>query len=133
MRKYREWREVLVEQLVERGNVIGYLEAVMAEYQTHGNIAAVQMALERAVEAQSGISKFAEHTHTELQVLLKELSSEKAPRIDILRTILTALGCRLSIEPLECANLQSKIKDENRPIIKPHVDANPKLEITDNP
>ena len=132
MRKYREWREVLVEQLVERGNVIGYLEAVMEEYQTHGNIAAVQMALESAVEAQSGICKLAEHTHTELQILLKELSSEKAPRIDTLRTILTALGCRLSVEPLEGTDSAFESMDKNPPI-KPHGYANPKLEITDNP
>jgi len=77
MRKYREWREILVEQLVERGNVSGYLEAVMTEYQTHGNIAAVQMALESAVEAQGEISILAEHTHTALEILLKELSSER--------------------------------------------------------
>ncbi|MDE0423740.1 MAG: hypothetical protein OXI24_04415 [Candidatus Poribacteria bacterium] len=132
MRKYREWREVLIEQLVDRGNVIGYLEAVMEEYQTHGNIAAVQMALESAVEAQSEISKLAKHTHTELQVLLKELSSEKAPRIDTLRTILTALGCRLSVEPLEEVGSAFEIKGENHSV-KPPVDANPKLEITDNP
>ena len=63
MKKYREWREVLIEQLVERGNVIGYLEAVMEEYQTHGNIAAVQMALKSAIKAQGEISKLAENTH----------------------------------------------------------------------
>ena len=131
MKKYREWREVLIEQLVDRGNVSGYLEAVMAEYQTHGNIVAVQMALESAVEAQSEISKLAEHTRTELRVLLKELSSEKALRIDTLRTILTALGCRLSVEPLEGTGSVLEIKDENHPV-KPPMDANPKLEITDN-
>ena len=131
MKKYREWREVLIEQLVDRGNVSDYLEAVMAEYQTHGNIVAVQMALESAVEAQSEISKLAEHTRTELRVLLKELSSEKALRIDTLRTILTALGCRLSVEPLEGTGSVLEIKDENHPV-KPPVDANPKLEITDN-
>lgn len=131
MKKYREWREVLIEQLVERGNVIGYLEAVMEEYQTHGNIAAVQMALESAIEAQGEISRLAENTHIKPQMLLKKLSSEKALRIDTLRTILTALGCRLSVEPLEGAGSALEIEDENHPI-KPHVDVNPKLEITDN-
>ncbi|RKU34561.1 hypothetical protein C6496_19620 [Candidatus Poribacteria bacterium] len=131
MKKYREWREVLIEQLVDRGNVIGYLEAVMEEYQTHGNIAAVQMALESAVEAQSKISRLAEQNHIELQTLLKELSSEKALRIDPLRTILTALGCRLSVEPLEGPGSILEIEDENHPV-KPPVDANRKLEIADN-
>ena len=103
----------------------------MEEYQTHGNIAAVQMALESAIEAQGEISRLAEHTHIKPQVLLKKLSSEKALRIDTLRIILTALGCRLSIEPLEGAGSALEIKDKDHPI-KPHVDVNPKLEITDN-
>ena len=77
MRKYREWREVLVEQLVERGNVIGYLEAVIAEYQIHGNIAAVQKALESAIEAQREISRLAENTPIESQVLLKKTIQRK--------------------------------------------------------
>lgn len=131
MKKYREWREVLIEQLVERGNVIGYLEAVMEEYQTHGNIAAVQMALKSAIEAQGEISRLAENTHIEPQVLLKKLSNEKAIRIDTLRTIFTALGCRLSVEPLEGTGPAFESKDENHPV-KTHVDASPELEITDN-
>ena len=131
MKKYREWREVLIEQLVERGNVVGYLEAVMEEYQTHGNITAVQMALKSAITAQGEISRLAENTHIEPQVLLKKLSSEKAVRIDTLRTILTALGCRLSVEPLEGAGSALEIEDENHPI-KPPVDVNSQLEITDN-
>ncbi|MDE0314089.1 MAG: hypothetical protein OXM61_04240 [Candidatus Poribacteria bacterium] len=33
--------------------------------------------------------------------MLKTLSSDKAPHADMLGTILNALGCRLSIVPLE--------------------------------
>ena len=112
MRKYREWREVLLEQLVERGDVTGYLEAVMEEYQTHGDVVAVQMAIERAIEAQGGILKLSECNHIELQPLRKMLSNGKAPRIDTLRTILTALGCRLSIEPLQNGDPGLETKDE---------------------
>ena len=112
MRKMRAWSEVLIEQLIERGEVTGFLQAVMEAYQTHGDVVAVQMAIERAIEAQGGILKLAECTHIEPQPLLKMLSSEKAPRIDTLRTILTALGCRLSIELLENADPGLEIKDE---------------------
>ena len=42
-----------------------------------------------------------------------------------------ALMFRLSVEPLESAGSAFEIKDKDHPI-KPHVDVNPKLEITDN-
>ena len=132
MREMRAWSAVLIEQLVERGNVTGFLQAVMEEYQTYGDTPAVLIALESAVEAQGGISKLTERTHIEPQVLLKILSGEKAPRIDTLRTILTALGCRLSIEPLECENSRLEIKNED-PSVKPRTDANHSIEVaTDN-
>ena len=41
------------------------------------------------------------------QTLLEALSCEAAPRVDILVTILTALGCRLSIERLENEDFHS--------------------------
>jgi DNA-binding phage protein len=46
--------------------------------------------------------------------LQKILSSDKAPHIDTLGTILNALGCRLSIEPLEAENpdLESASEDQ---------------------
>ena len=100
MRKMRAWSEVLIEQLIERGEVTGFLQAVMEEYQTHGDVVAVQLAIEHAIEAQGGILKLAECNHIELQPLRKMLSNGKAPRIDTLRTILTALGCRrLQLNP----------------------------------
>ena len=112
MRKMRAWSEVLIEQLIERGEVTGSLSAVMEEYQTHRDVVAVQMAIERAIEAQGGILKLSECNHIELQPLRKMLSNGKAPRIDTLRTILTALGCRLSIEPLEKVDPGLETKDE---------------------
>ena len=45
--------------------------------------------------------------------LQKILSSDKAPHIDTLRTILNALGCRLSIEPLEAKKPYSEVAVEN--------------------
>jgi hypothetical protein len=39
--------------------------------------------------------------------LCSTLSCEAAPRVDMLVTILTALGCRLSIEPLKNEDFRS--------------------------
>ncbi len=53
------------------------------------------------VDAQIGISELAKRTHMSPDALQKILSSDKAPHIDTLGTILNALGCRLSIVPVE--------------------------------
>ena len=47
-----------------------------------------------------GVSEVAKKIGIAPQVLSDVLSSEKAPRLDTLNTILQALGCRLSIQPL---------------------------------
>ncbi len=102
MRKYRKWRDILIEQLaVDPTAAIGFLQAVMEDYQVFGNSAAVVSAVQVVVEAQGGVAEVAKRTSMDPQTLTKVLSSEDAPRVDTLRTILTAFGCRLSIEPLE--------------------------------
>lgn len=101
MKIYGTWDTLLIEQLAEQENVSGYLSAVMEEYQFHGNFTTVQLALRYVVEAQGGISKLAKRTDIDPQLLSKVLASEKAPRIDTLRTVLSALGCCLSITSLE--------------------------------
>lgn len=112
MKIYGTWDAFLVEQLKEHADVSGYLSAVMEEYQTYGNIATIQIALQSVVEAQGGISEFAKKTDLELQVLLEVLDSTKAPRIDALRTVLSALGCRLSIVSLETVNTRIAVVPE---------------------
>ena len=97
MKIYGTWDAFLIEQLAEHGDVSGYLSAVMEEYQTHGNIATIQIALQSVVEAQGGISELAQKIDIEPQVLSEVLDGTKAPNIDTLRTVLSALGCCLSI------------------------------------
>lgn len=104
MKIYGMWDAFLAEQLAEQGDVSGYLFAVIEEYQTHGNITTVQIALRSVVEAQGGISELIEKIDIDPQVLLELLDSTKAPKTDTLRTVLNALGCRLQIEALETVN-----------------------------
>ena len=109
MKIYGTWDALLIEQLAEQRDVSGYLSAVMEEYQTHGNIAVIQIALQSVIEAQGGIIKFAKKTDIEPQVLSEMLDSTKAPRIDTLRTVLGALGCCLSITPLETVDAHIEV------------------------
>ena len=102
MRKYRKWRDILIEQLAaDREEAIGFLQAVMEDYQVFRNSAAVVSAVQAVIESQGGVAEVAKRASMDPQTLTEMLSSEDAPRVDTLTTILTALGCRLSIEPLK--------------------------------
>ena len=102
MRKYRKWRDILIEQLAaDPPAAIGFLQAVMEDYQVFGNSAAVVSAVQAVVESQDGIEEVAKRTAIAPETLSKILSSEEAPHLDTFVTILKALGCRLSIEPLK--------------------------------
>lgn len=104
MKIYGTWHAFLVEQLAEEEDVGGFLTAVMEEYQIHGNLAIIQLALQYVVEAQGGISEIAEKIDIEPQVLSAVLDSTKVPNIDTLRTVLNAFGCYLPIGCLETVN-----------------------------
>lgn len=102
MRKLRKWRDVLIEDLTaDREAAIGFLQAVLQDYQIYRNPAALVSALRIVIDAQGGIPELAKQTEMDPQTLSEVLSYEKSPRVDLLITVLTVLGCRLSIEPLE--------------------------------
>ena len=110
MSELRTWTEYLTERFAtDKEEAIGFLHAVMEEYQIYGNPAAVVGALHTVVASQGGISELAKKTDIDPQVLSETLSSNEAPRIDTLRTILKTLGCRLSIEPITTDN--NNLKD----------------------
>ena len=102
MREMRNWREYLIERLTtDREEAIGFLQAVMEDYQVFGNPAAVVSAVQVVVESQGGTAEVAKRTAMAPETLSKILSSQEAPHLDTFATILKALGCRLSIEPLK--------------------------------
>ena len=51
MKNYGTWDAFLIEQLAEQGDMSGYLSAVMEEYQIHGNVTTIQIALQSVIEA----------------------------------------------------------------------------------
>ena len=118
MKKLRTWTEYLIERFaIDKEEAIGFLHAVMEEYQIHGNPAAVIGALDTVVASQGGISELAKKTDIDPQVISEILSNTEAPRIDTLRIILNALGCQLSIEPLTAVN--SSFEDAATPSREP--------------
>ncbi len=105
MREYRTWEEILMERFTsDWEEAIGYLDVALEEYQEDGDTPFFLLGLQNVIEARGGVSEVAKKIDIAPQCLSDMLSSEKAPRLDTLNTILQALGCRLSIEPLKDAN-----------------------------
>lgn len=104
MRKMRTLREYLIERLVDKERAIGYLRAILDDYQIYRERTVVLRALQTVVEAQGGVSKVAEQVDMDSQLLSKVLSNKDTPLIDALGIVLKALGYQLSIKPLECEN-----------------------------
>ena len=91
MREYRKWRDFLVEQLAGREAAIDYLHVTLEEYQIDGDIAFFFKDVRTVTDGQGGVSEVAKRASMVPETLLKILSSEKAPRIDTLVSILSAL------------------------------------------
>ena len=105
MTEHQTWREYLIERFTtDKEEAIGYLDAALKEYQIDGATHLLLLALWTVVEAQGGIAELAKKTGKEPQFFSKVLSNREVPQLDTLQTILTALGCRLSIEALADVN-----------------------------
>ena len=102
MREYRTWEEILMERFAsDWEEAIGYLDVALEEYQEDGDAPFFLLGLQNVVEARGGIAEVAKKIGIAPQALSDMLSSEEAPRIDMFSSVLTALGCRLSIQSLE--------------------------------
>ena len=110
----------------DKKRAIGYLDVALEEYQEDGDTPFFLLGLQNVIEARGGVSEVAEKIGIAPQVLSDVLSSEKAPQLDTLNTILQGLGCRLSIQPLKDTNSTAD-KDYS---VAPRESADPHLEAT---
>lgn len=101
MRQYRNWREFLMEELAGVEAAVDYLQVTLEEYQIDGDTSYFLKEFQTVVEAQGGVEEIAKRASISPKTLLKILSSNEAPYLDTFTTILNALGCKLSIEPLK--------------------------------
>ena len=100
MEKLTTWHEFLIEKLANREKAMSYLQVSLEEYLIDGDMPFFLQGLRNVVEAQGGISKIAKQAGIPPKVLSELLSAEEILNLDIFRSILKALGCKLSIEPL---------------------------------
>ena len=130
MRKLRTLHEFLMERFAaDTEEAISYLDMALEEYQEDGDTLFFLLGLQHVIEARGGVSEVAKKIGIAPQVLSDVLSSEKAPRLDTLNTILQGLGCRLSIQPLKDVNSGLHYADESYPVA-PRESTDPNLEGT---
>ena len=99
MREMGDWHEYFIKWLAsDREAAIDYLQLTLEEYQIDGDLPFFLQGLQTFVESQGGISELAKRTGIDAENLSEVLHSEAAPRLDMLRTILNALECQLSVE-----------------------------------
>ena len=108
---------------------ISYLDMALEEYQEDGDTLFFLLGLQHVIEARGGVSEVAKKIGIAPQVLSDLLSSEEAPRIDTLSTVLTALGCRLSIGPLKTTEPRAELVPAETSIVASEV-SSPNLEVS---
>ncbi len=117
MKQYPKWRDYLIKRLAsDKEEAIGYLDVALEEYQQDGDIPFLLKGIAYVVEAQGGITELAKRTHMSPDALQKILSADKAPHLDTLCTILNALGCKLSVVPLEVGETDMESTSEDQRI-----------------
>lgn len=114
MREMGNWREYQIERLAnDRTAAIDYLQLTVEEYFADGDLFFFLKGLQTFVESQGGVFELSKRTGINPDILLHELDSEEGPRLDMLRTILSALECRLSIEPQACTSANLEITTDS--------------------
>lgn len=123
MRKLRTWRECLIERVANRERAIGYLQAILEDYQIYKSPTVVLRALQTVVESQGGVFELAKQADMDPQVLSKMLSDKDIPLIDRLGCVLKVLGYQLSIQPIEIDKVYTDVLE----------DQNTSVQVAENP
>ena len=99
MREMGNWREYQRERLAkDREAAIGYLQLTWEEYLDDGDLPFFLKGLRVFIASQGGVSELSKRTGIKPEVFSEMLLSGDAPRLDMLRTILNACECKVSIE-----------------------------------
>ena len=103
MKKLRTLQEFLRERLANKEKAISYLDVSLEEYQIDGDTSFFLQGIRNVIEAQGGVVELAKQIQVDAETLSEVLSSKHAPQLDTLINIITTLGGRLSIIPLDDA------------------------------
>lgn len=102
MRKYRKFRDVLIEELrTDPEQADAYLKVALEEFDRDRDVEQLMVALRNLTEAQGGVPALARRVKMGKTSLYKALSEKGNPTLSTIGTILHGLGYRLAVEPLE--------------------------------
>lgn len=107
MRKLRNFKDKLIEDLQDVEYAQTYLTVALEEYEKDKDVSSFLTALRDVAEARGGITKLAEKTHLNRQSLYKSLSAKGDPKLNTVETVLHGLGYRLCVVPLSEMPLQN--------------------------
>jgi len=102
MKKYRKYRDVVIERFKEDPQEAhAYLQVALEEFEKDGNTERLMLALRTVTEAQGGVPELARRINMEKMTLYKALSEEGNPRLSTIYNILKGLGYKLMLAPFE--------------------------------
>ncbi|MFI5333282.1 MAG: addiction module antidote protein [Candidatus Babeliales bacterium] len=97
-RTYRDFQEILLENLQDPKEAAAYLKAALADEDERVFL----LALRDVLEARGGtIADLAEETNLNKQNLYRMLSENGNPRLTSLKTVLHAIGFEMAIAPIK--------------------------------
>jgi probable addiction module antidote protein len=97
-RTFRDFQEILLEQLQDPREAAAYLKAALADSDERVFL----LALRDVLEARGGnIAELAEETQLNKQNLYRMLSTKGNPRFASLMTVLHAIGFEINISPIK--------------------------------
>jgi probable addiction module antidote protein len=101
MRKYKKFRDVIIEDLKNDPDYTqAYLQVALEEFEQEGDSEHLMIALRNVAEAQGGVPELARRLNKGKTSLYKALSEKGNPRLDTVGAILQGLGYRLTLEPI---------------------------------
>jgi probable addiction module antidote protein len=97
-RTYRDFQEILLENLQDPEEAVAYLQAALADEDERIFL----LALRDVLEARGGtIADLAEETQLNKQNLYRMLSKKGNPRLSSLKTVLHSIGFEMDIRPVK--------------------------------
>jgi probable addiction module antidote protein len=94
---YRDFQEILLENLQDAEIATAYLKVALADEDERIFL----LALRDVLEARGTIADLAEETHLNKQNLYRMLSKKGNPRFTSLKTVLHAIGFEMDIHPIK--------------------------------
>ncbi|MBW1649469.1 MAG: transcriptional regulator [Deltaproteobacteria bacterium] len=96
----RNYRDFVAETVKNPDEAAEYIRASLEEYSADGNLEAFLTTVRTVTNTMGGITELAKRTELNRQTLYRTLSKKGNPKIKTMRSVLSSLGLRLSVEPV---------------------------------